>query len=150
MSVKNQILIDLKEALKTRDDIKLRALRLIQAEIKNLEIRKKPNALEEKDIIALIKKQLKQYKEIVEELVIAGRSQEAEEELSQAECLKKYLPPELSEEELNQIIKDSIFAAEAKGLDDQGLVIKEVQKKVEGRADNVLIVQLVRKHLQSL
>jgi len=148
--IKDQILEDIKEALRNRDEIKLRALRLIQAEIKNLEIQKRPDPIEKRDVIALINKQLKQYKETIKELVDAGRSQAAEEELAQVECLKEYLPPEINEEELVQIVKDVISSTEPKGLSDQGLVIKEVQKRVDGRADNVRIVQLIRKSLEQL
>ena len=147
MSIQEQILKDVKEALKNREDLKLRALRLVQAELKNLEIQKKPTPIEDKDVVDLLRKQIKKYKELIQELVEAGRSAEAEEEITQSEYLKSYLPPEMSSEELKQIIKDSIESLKAKSLKDQGLVIKEVQKRVKGRADNVQIVQLVRQHL---
>ena len=93
---------------------------------------------------------MKQYKEVVQELVQAGRSNKAEEELTKLEHLKKYLPPELTSEELVQMVNESIANTKAEGLKDQGLVIKEVQKKVQGRADNVQIAQMVREKLQQL
>ena len=150
MNLKDQISEDIKTALKQKEETQLQALRLLYAEIKNLEIKKKPDSLTDSDIIALIKRQVKQYKEVIQELVQAGRSNEAEEELTKLEHLKKYLPPELTSEELVQIVNESILNTKAEGLKDQGLVIKEVQKKVQGRADNVQIAQIVREKLQQL
>ena len=93
MNLKDQISEDIKTALKQKEETQLQALRLLYAEIKNLEIKKKPDSLKDSDIIALIKRQVKQYKEVVQELVQAGRSNKAEEELTKLEHLKKYLPP---------------------------------------------------------
>ena len=149
-SLKDQISEDIKTALKQKEETQLKALRLLYAEIKNLEIKKKPDPLKDNDIINLIKKQIKQYKEVIQELVQAGRSNKAEEELTKSEYLKKYLPPELTSEELAQMVNDSILNLKAEGLKDQGLVIKEVQKKAQGRADNVQIAQMTREKLQQL
>ena len=150
MNLKDQISEDIKTALKQKEETQLQALRLLYAEIKNSEIKKKPDPLKDSDIIALIKRQVKQYKEVVQELVQAGRSKKAEEELTKLEHLKKYLPPELTSEELVQMVNESITNTKAEGLKDQGIVIKEVQKKVQGRADNVQIAQMVREKLQQL
>lgn len=150
MSLKDKISEDIKTALKQKKETELKALRLLLSEIKNIEIKKKPNPLKEEDITAAIQKQVKQYKEVIQELVQAKRSKTAEEELTKLECIKQYLPPALSKTELTVIVNESILSTKAGGMEDQGLVIKEVQKRVKGRVDNVQIAQMVREMLQQV
>ena len=150
MSVKDKISEDIKTALKQKEENKLKALKLLLSEIKNFEIKKKPDTLKDEDIMALIQKQVKQYKEAIQELTQANRSKTAEEELIKLEYIKKYLPPALSKKELSVIVNESILSTKAMGLEDQGLVIKDVQKRVKGRADNVQIAQIVREMLQQV
>ena len=148
MSLKNKIQADIKEALKEGQKEKLEALRLFQSKIKNAEIEKKTDKLETAALNALLKTHLKQYDEAVRDYVQAGKSEQAEKELLKMEYLKAYLPPPIDDKELSSIISEIIVSKKPKGLEDQGLIIKEVQQQTQGRADNVKIVHLVRQQLK--
>jgi len=95
-------------------------------------------------------KQIKQSQETILQLAEAGRTESAEIESAKVLYLKAYLPPQLNDEELNVIISEVILSLKASGLSEQGPVIREVQKKVSGKADNVKVAQLVREQLQKL
>lgn len=150
MGVKENIQSDLKQALKSGQKEKLEALRLLTAAIKNLEIQNNKEPLTDSKVLDIINKQIKQYKETITQLAEAGRTESAEIELNKMAFLKAYLPPQLSDEELKLVISEVILALKAKGLSDQGPVIRDVQKKVSGRADNVKVAQMVREQLQRL
>ena len=150
MGMKETIQSDLKEALKNGQKEKLEALRLLISAIKNLEIQNNKEPLTNSKILDVINKQIKQYQEEVQQLAEAGRTKDAEIELSKMAYLKAYLPPQLSSEELALIVSEVILSLKASGLSDQGPVIREVQQKVNGRADNVKVAQVVRKQLQRL
>ena len=150
MGVKETIQSDLKLALKSGQKEKLEALRLLISAIKNLEIQNNKEPLTESKVLDIINKQIKQYKETIQQLAEAGRAESAEIELNKMAYLKAYLPPQLSSEELKLIVSEVILALKAGSLSDQGPVIREVQKKVSGRADNVTVAQMVREQLQRL
>lgn len=150
MSLKEKVQEDIKLALKNKNQEDLEALRLLSASIKNEEIKKNKDLLSEMDLLSLLKKQIKMYEETAAQAVEASRKEVAEKELNKVEFLKKYLPPAISEEELLRIVKEIIKTKNPTSLKEQGLIIKEVQNKVKGGADNVLIAKLVREQLQQL
>ncbi len=150
MGMKETIQSDLKEALKSGQKEKLEALRLLLSAIKNLEIQNNKEPLVESKVLKVINTQIKQYQETVQQLAEAQRTKDAEIELTKIAYLKAYLPPQLSSEELSIIVSEVILSLKASGLSDQGPVIREVQKKVGGRADNVKVAQTVREQLQRL
>ena len=153
MSIATQIKAFFKESLKNKDQLKLEAIRLLISDIKNLEIQKKgskkPDVIDQ-DVVKIIQKQLKQYKESIQQYVSSQRSAEAEEDLKKTEILKSFLPEPVSSEKLSIIISESIFNLKAKGLKDQGVVIQEVQSKTMGAVDGVKIVDMVRQQLSQL
>ncbi len=153
MSIAAQIQISFKEALKNKDQLKLEAVRLLISEIKNLEIQKKGSktqAVTDLDVVKLIQKQIKQYKETVQQYVDSDRAAEAEEDLNKMEVLKSFLPQPLNDEQLSIIVSESIFNLKAKGLKDQGIVIREVHAKTMGAVEGVKIVDIVRQQLSQL
>ena len=153
MSIADQIQAFFKEALKSKDSLKLEAVRLLISEIKNLEIQKKgkkDSVVKDLDVVKVIQKQLKQYKETVQQFVDSGRAGEAEEDLSKMEILKSFLPQSVTDEQLSIIVSEAIVQLKAKGIKDQGIVIREVQSKTMGAVDGVKIVDVVRKQLSQL
>ncbi len=150
MGMKETIQSDLKTALKSGQKEKLEALRLLASEIQNLEIQNNKKPLTDAQVLNVVGKQIKQYQETVQQLAEAKRTQDAEVELTKIAYLKAYLPPQLSFEELNIIISEVILSFKAGGLSDQGPVIREVQKRAGGRADNVKVAQAVREQLRRL
>ena len=150
MGMKETIQSDLKEALKSGQQDRVEALRLLISAIKNVEIQNNKEPLTKSKVLDITNKQIKQYQETIQELAEAGRTESAEVELAKMAYLKAYLPPQLSDEELNIIVSEVILSLKGSGLSDQGPVIREVQKRVSGRADNVKVAQLVREQLQRL
>lgn len=150
MNLKEKVQKDIKQSLKDKKILELETLRLFFSSMKNLEIEKRTKDLENKDLLDLLKKQIKIYQESSAQLVDAGRREEAEIEITKLEFLKEYLPKELSKERLSILISQVILEKKAKSLKDLGAIIHEVQKKVEGRVDNVLIVQMIKEQLQQI
>jgi len=145
--LEDKIMEDFKNAMKNRDTIKQSTLSFLRSEIKNIAIEKKKEKLDDSDIIIIIKKQVKQRMDAIEQFKAGARSDLAEKEQKEVEILKKYLPEELSREELEKIIKEAIDSVGASSVKDMGKVMKEIMPKVSGRADNKLLSDLVRTKL---
>ncbi len=146
MGVKEKIMADLKEAMKSKDMDKVSTLRLLLSEIKNKEIDKR-GELTDEEIYAVIQKSVKQRKESIEQYRSGGREDLVEKEQKELEILEKYLPEQLSEDELERIIDEAIKETEATTLKDLGKVMRVVMPKVKGRADGKLVNEMVRKKL---
>ena len=146
MSLKEEILKDMKEAMKARDKLKLSTLRLLIAEIKNKEIAAK-GELKDHEILVLIQKAVKQRQDSIEQYRKGGREDLADKEEGEMKILKTYLPEELSKEELIKIIDSAISATGAVSLKEMGNVMKEVIPQTQGKADGKLVSELVRKRL---
>ena len=137
---------DLKTAMKTGDKVKVSVLRMLISATKNREIELK-RPLEDEETISSIRSQIKQLKESYEQFKRGKREDLAEKALLEINVLKTYLPPELDDKELEEIVKAVIseFAATKK---DFGRVMKEVISRVSGRAEGKRINEIVRQHLQ--
>jgi len=146
MSLKDKILQDMKEAMKARDQLRLSTLRLMVSEIKNREIDAK-DELKDDEVLALIRKAVKQRRDSISQYEKGGRQDLADKEKAEMVILKAYLPEELSREELLTIIDEAVSATEASSPKEMGKVMKEVMPKVKGRADGKVVNELVRKRL---
>jgi len=146
MSLKDKILQDMKEAMKARDQLRLSTLRLLVSQIKNREIDAK-GELKDDEVLALIRKEVKQRLDSISQYEKGGRQDLADKERAEMEILKAYLPEELSREALLAIIDEAISATGATSPKDIGKVMKEVMPKVKGRADGKVVNELVRKRL---
>jgi uncharacterized protein YqeY len=104
---------------------------------------KKQETLTDADVIAVIKKQIKQRQDAIEGFQKGNRSDLVEKETAELAVLKTYLPPELSPAELEQIVNATIAELGATTKADMGNVMKAIQAKVAGRADNRALSQLV-------
>ena len=134
---------DMKEALRARETTRLSTLRMLKSAIQYAMMEKKLKTLSDADAIIVIKKQIKQRQDAIEEFQKGGRSDLVAKETAELTVLKAYLPPELSSTELEQIISAIIAELGATTKADMGKVMKAVQAKVAGRADNRAISQLV-------
>ena len=137
---------DLKTAMKAGDKVKVSVLRMLISATKNREIELK-RPLEDEETISSIRSQIKQLKESYEQFKRGKREDLAEKALLEINVLKTYLPPELDDKELEEIVKAVIseFGATKK---DFGRVMKEVISRVSGRAEGKRINEIVRQHLQ--
>lgn len=145
--LEEKILSDYKEAMKARDALKSTALNFLRAEVNNVAIAKKKNKLEDSEIISVIRKQIKEHQDSIEQFSKGNRLDLADKESKELTLLKSYLPPELPEEELKKIIEEVILTTGAAGMKDMGRVMKEVTAKAAGQADGKLLSELVRERL---
>lgn len=148
--LEEKILNDYKEAMKSRDALKSSVLSFLRADMMNLAVAKKKNKLDDSEALSVIKKQIKQRQDSIEQFTKGNRPEMAEKEKKELEILKTYLPPEISAEELKKIIDEVIVSTEAQGMKDMGKVMKEVSVKLSGQADGKLVSDLVRERLSRL
>ena len=146
MSLKEKLQEDLKSSMKNKDTIKKSVVTLIRAAIKQYEV---DNRVELADdaIIDIISKQLKQRKDSLAEFEKANRDDLIEETKSEIQVLEGYLPQQLSEEELEKIVIETIAEVGATSMKDMGKIMAIIKPKTAGRADGRKINELVKKNL---
>lgn len=146
MEFKAEIQEAVKTAMKSGDKIALSTLRLLLSAIHNEEIdqRKELTAAEIQKTIATL---AKQRNESIALFRKGGREELAQKEEAELRILQKYLPPALSEEELRDLIQQSIGELGAKGVEDLGRVMKQVMPRVGGRSDGKRVNELARELL---
>lgn len=142
MSLKEILLSDMKGAMKAKDAIRLNTIRRLNSEIKNREIDLKIE-LEDVAIIAIISSLIKRGNEAIDLFNKGDRLDLSEKEQKEVEILKKYLPEQVSEEDLRKRIQEVIDELGAKSPGDLGRVMKILVPEFKGRADNKLVKNLV-------
>lgn len=146
METKEKLSQALKEAMKAKDALRKRVVRMAMASIKNAEIDKK-GELEEPDVLAIIQKEVKARHETIEGAKKAGRDDLVSEAEAEIAVLERYLPQALSREELETLVKEAIAESGATSPKEMGLVMKVLMPKVRGRADGKEANQIVRELL---
>ena len=139
----DQIAADLKQSMLARDVVRTSTLRMLKSAVEYYKIEKKQESLTDADVTAVIKKQIKQRQDSIEGFEKGGRVDLADKEKAELAILKAYLPEELSQAQLEEIVKATIAELGATTKTDMGKVMKAVQAKAAGRADNRLVSQLV-------
>jgi len=142
-----KIIGELKEAMRAKDTVRLSTLRLLKSAVEYYLIEKKQEKPTDADVVAVIKKQVKQRQDSIEGFEKGGRLDLVEKEKAELAILKSYLPEELSPAQLEEIVKATIVEVGATTKADMGKVMKAVQAKTAGRADNRLVSQLVAARL---
>lgn len=149
--LQEQIQQDIKEALKAGDSLRRSVLGMLNAAIKNKEIENrgkgKSEELSDEDIIAIIGTEVKKRKEASEQFKNGGREDLAQKELDEASILGKYLPEQLSEEEVTAEVSKIIEEVGAQGIQDLGKVMGPVMQKLKGKADGSLVNRIVKEQL---
>lgn len=141
-----QINDGLKQAMRDKDEIVLSALRNLKAEITNSELEKKTE-LSEEEILKVVAKKVKQHKDSIESFKSGGRNDLVEHEQQQMAVLAKFLPAQLSEDEVRAVVKDVISELQAKPSD-FGKVMKEVLAKAQGQTDGTVVSKIVKEELK--
>ncbi len=146
MSLEERLVEEMKQAMKSNDKLRLSTIRMIRSALKNkeIELRKK---LEDEDVVKVIQAMVRKGEESVEQFQTGGRMDLVEKEKKEIEILKSFLPQPLSQEEILKIIDQSIQETQASSLKDIGKVMKSVMPKIGGKADGILINQLVKERL---
>jgi uncharacterized protein YqeY len=139
---------DLKEALKSRDELKISVIRMIKASLKNKSI-EKMGTLTDDDVLSVLSSLAKQRRESIEQFSAAGRTDLAEKEKKELEIVQAYLPKQLSPQELDEIILSAIKECNAASPNDMGKVMKIIAPKTKGAADGKIVSQRVRELLSA-
>ena len=145
--LEEKILNQYKEAMKTRDSVKSSTLSFLRAEIINAAVAKKKNALDDDEILSVVRKQIKAHQDSIEQFTKGNRLDLVGKEEKELEILKTYLPPELPPDEITKIVEEAVSRTGAQEIKDMGKVMKEVQGKIAGRADAKLVSDLVKERL---
>jgi uncharacterized protein YqeY len=135
MSLKGQILDDVKTAMKAGDKDRLKVLRLITAAIKQVEVDQRIELDDDAAVLGILNKMVKQRRDSITQFEQGNRQDLVDIEKSEIEIIDTYLPEQLSDEELDQLVDDAIAATGAEGIRDMGKVMGMVKSKAEGRAD---------------
>lgn len=138
----DQIRADLTESMKARTADRTSVLRMLQAAVKNEQINL-GHELSDEEVLSVLRKSVKQRHDSVDQYTSANRLDLAAKEQSEIELLKVYLPPELSEAELESGLREIIAAVGAQSKKDLGKVMKEATAKYKGRADGKKIQEIV-------
>jgi len=146
MSLKEQLMADLKEALRANDVPRKEAIRMIRAAIKNAEIEWQREATDE-DVIQIISREVKRRLEAIEMFRQGGREDLVANEEAQLAVLKAYLPKQLSEEEIREALREIIAELGATGPKQLGPVMREAMQRLKGKADGRLVNRLARELL---
>jgi uncharacterized protein len=149
MAIRDQVTNDIKDAMRAKDQFKLDAIRMLQSAIKYKEVELRPTPLTDDDVIAVIKKLVKQRQESIEQFNAAGRKELADKEEKELHILQHYLPAQMSKEDVEKIVLEAIKTTGATSAKQMGLVMKEVGAKTAGRADNKMVSELVKAKLSN-
>lgn len=147
MELREKILADIKSAMVSKDTVKLNTLRFLNAQIKNKEIDSRPTPLTADDVMAVVKKLVKQRKESIEQFTSAGRTDLAEQESAELKVLENYLPAQMTKAQIEALVVEVIAALGAKTIKDMGAVMKESQARAAGAADGKLISEIIKSKL---
>ena len=146
MTLSERINNDLKEAMKSKDSFRLSVIRMVKGAMQLA----KPNPREEltdDDVITVISKQIKMRNDSINEFEAAGRSDLVEQNKKEIEILNTYMPKQLSEEELTEIIDKVFEEVKPTSQQDMGLIMKNISPLVKGKADMSLVNKLVKERL---
>ena len=147
--IANQLTEHLKNAMRAKDSVALNTLRAVKSAIKNAAIEKggADAELDEGAIVNIIRKQIKQRRESLEQFTKAGRSELADQEQAEISILEHYLPSPLSPEEVDDLVAKAIEESGASTRSDMGKIMKILQERTAGRADGKSLSQAVMKQL---
>ena len=134
MSLKDRITEDMKAAMRAKDSERLGTIRMITAAIKQREVDERIT-LDDAQVLAVVEKMIKTRKESVAQFQSGGRDDLVAKENKEIELLQAYMPAQLSEAELDQIIAQAIADSGASSIKDMGKAMAIVKQKAQGRAD---------------
>lgn len=149
MGLKERLINDMKEAMKSKDRVKLSTIRMINSLIKNAEIEKR-GELSDEEIVSLLMKYAKQRRESIEMYEKGGRRDLVEKEKQELSIVESYLPEQMGEDEVREIVREAVEKTGARSVKDIGSVMKYVMPKVKGRVDGSTVNRIAKEMLESL
>lgn len=144
MSLKEQIVEDMKNAMRAKDSARLGTIRLLTAAMKQKEVDERKD-LSDTDVLGIIEKMIKQRKDSISQFEAGGRQDLADKEKAEMAVLSAYMPAALSTEEIAQAVKEAV--AGAAGPQDMGKVMAALKTRLAGRADMSVVSGMVKSAL---
>ncbi|MDT8375131.1 MAG: GatB/YqeY domain-containing protein [Mariprofundaceae bacterium] len=142
-----QITDEMKQAMKAGDKLRLGAIRMLRAAMKDKEI-ELGHALSDEDVIAVVGRMIKQRKDAANQYAVAGRDDLAAKELDEARVYEAYMPEQFTEDEVAQIVRNAVADSGAEGVRDMGKVMGIIRPQLQGKADMGMVSALVKQQLQ--
>ena len=134
------------KAMRARAKDQLAALRLINAEIKQIEVDKR-TSIDDKGVLEVLTKMLKQRRDSLQHFEKAGRDDLAKTELLEIEIISEFMPPQLSSQQVEALVSEAIAKSEANGMKDMGKVMGHLKSQLSGSVDMGLVSTLVKQKL---
>lgn len=150
MAIKDQIMADLKQAMKNKEQDKLRVLRSIKSKLLEREISERKGGegeISDEQTIEVLMKAAKQRKESIEQFEKGDRNDLADAEKEELEIINSYLPEMLSEEEVRDITKEKIEELGAEDISDMGQVMGVLMQELKGKAEGSVVSKVVKEEL---
>ncbi|KGX83507.1 GatB/YqeY domain-containing protein [Pontibacillus marinus] len=147
MSLLDHLNQDMKQAMRNKEKEKLATIRMVKSALQNEAIKLGKDELSEEEELAVLSRELKQRKDSLQEYENAGRDDLAEKSEREIELIQSYMPDQLSEDELDEIVQETIKEVGATSKKEMGQVMSAIMPKVKGKADGSQVNQLVQKHL---
>lgn len=147
MDLRDKIKNDLKDAMKSGDNVTRDVLRMLNSDIKNVEIDLKKE-LADDDVVKIIKRNIKSRKDSIEQYKKGNREDLAVQEEKELKILEKYMPEQMSEEKIRKIVIDIIKKSEASGASDFGKVMGMAMKETGGNVDGNVVSRIVKEELR--
>ncbi|HEY8271333.1 MAG TPA: GatB/YqeY domain-containing protein [Pseudobdellovibrionaceae bacterium] len=147
MEIREQLMADVKDAMRAKDQLKLNTLRFLQAAIKNREIELRPNPISSDEVMGVLKRLVKQRKESIEQYQAGNRQDLVDQEAAELKVLEAYLPAQMGKEQVEKVVTEVIAALGAKSVKDMGPVMKEVIARTAGTADNKTVSEVIKSKL---
>lgn len=147
MSLLERLNIDMKQAMKNKEKDKLSVIRMVKSSLQNEAIKLGNSELTEAEELTVLSRELKQRKDSLQEFSNAGREDLVEKIQTEIKFVEAYMPQQLSEAEVSEIVKETIQSVGATSKADMGKVMGALMPKVKGKADGSLVNKLVQQHL---
>ncbi|MDF1508308.1 GatB/YqeY domain-containing protein [Robertmurraya sp. DFI.2.37] len=146
MSLLERLNQDMKQAMKNKEKDKLSVIRMVKASLQNEAI-KLGHELSEDEELTVLSREVKQRKDSLHEFDKAGREDLVEKIRTELQYVEEYMPKQLSEEEISNIVKETVAEVGATSKAEMGKVMAAIMPKVKGKADGSLVNKLVQQHL---
>ncbi len=146
MNMTEQLMADLKDAMKAKQKLRKSVITMLRAAVKQIEVDQR-KILNDEEILDIVVSQVKQKRSVIDEFLKGGREDLAQEAREEIAVLEKYLPEQLSMDELKAIVADVMSETGATTMKDMGKVMGILNPQVKGRADGKTVSQIVKDFL---
>ena len=145
-SLKDSVKAAMKAAMRAKDKPRLGTIRLMQAEFKRIEVDERIE-IDDARVIAVLDKMVKQRRDSAEQYTNAERQELADQELLEIAVIQEFMPQQLGEEEISELVDAAIAASDASGMQAMGAVMGQLKPQLQGRADMGAVSQMVKAKL---